>query len=39
MLEASKNVDKPLQSMWQFFPTLDIAQMMHERLENKMFVT
>jgi urease accessory protein len=39
MLEAAKNVNKPLQSMWQFFPTLDIAQMMHERLENKMFVT
>lgn len=36
---ASKNVNKPLQAMWQFFPALEIAQMMHERIENKMFVT
>lgn len=36
---ASKNVNKPLQAMWQFFPALDIAQMMHERIENKMFLT
>ena len=36
---ASKNVNKPLQAMWQFFPALDIAQMMHERIENRMFVT
>ncbi len=39
IVSASKNVDKPLQAMWQFFPTLDIAQMMHERIENKMFIT
>ena len=39
MLATAKNVNKPLQSMWQFFPSLDIAQMMHERLDNKMFVT
>ena len=37
--EASKNVNEQLQAMWQFFPALDIAQMMHERIENKMFVT
>ncbi len=36
---ASKNVNKPLQAMWQFFPALEIAQMTHERIENKMFVT
>jgi len=39
ILEASKNVNEPMRTMWQFFPTLDIAQMMHERIENKMFVT
>lgn len=37
--ESSKNVSKPLHAMWQFLPALDIAQMMHERIENKMFVT
>ncbi len=39
ILEASKNVNEPMQAIWQFFPVLDIAQMMHERIENKMFVT
>lgn len=39
ILEASRNVNEPIQAMWQFFPALDIAQMMHERIENKMFVT
>jgi len=36
---TSKNVNRPLQAMWQFFPALDIAQMMHERIESRMFVT
>lgn len=39
LLETVKNVHRPLREMWQFFPTLDIAQMMHERIENKMFVS
>jgi urease accessory protein len=39
ILEASQNVNEPMQAIWQFFPVLDIAQMMHERIENKMFVT
>jgi urease accessory protein len=39
MAEVSRNVNKPLKTMRQFFPALDIAQMLHERLENKMFVT
>lgn len=39
IVEVSKNVNKPLNSMWHFFPTLEIAQMMHERIESKMFVT
>lgn len=39
IVETAKNVNKPLKAMWQFFPVLDIAQMMHERIENKMFLT
>jgi urease accessory protein len=39
IVEVSKNVNKSLNSMWHFFPTLEIAQMMHERIESKMFVT
>ena len=39
IVEAAKNVNKPLKAMWQFSPVLDIAQMMHERIENKMFLT
>ncbi len=39
ILEASRNVNEPMQAIWQFFPVLDIAQMTHERIENKMFVT
>jgi urease accessory protein len=39
ILEGSKNVTEPMQAIWQFFPALDIAQMTHERIENKMFVT
>lgn len=39
ILEASKYVNEPMQAIWQFFPVLDIAQMTHERIENKMFVT
>ena len=33
------NIDKPLSSMWQFAPEIDIIQMMHERLVTKMFIT
>lgn len=36
---VSENVNKPLREMWQFFPALEIAQMVHERIESKMFVT
>ncbi len=39
ILEASKNVNEPMKAIWQFFPVLDIAQMTHERIENRMFVT
>lgn len=39
MAVAAENVNKPLKAMWQFMPALEIAQMEHERIENKMFVT
>lgn len=36
---VKENIDKPLSSMWQFAPEIDIVQMMHERLATKMFIT
>ncbi|GBC72686.1 Urease accessory protein UreF [archaeon HR04] len=36
---VKENIDKPLSSMWQFAPEVDIVQMMHERLATKMFIT
>lgn len=39
MVELSKNSRKGPQSMRQFFPALEIAQMEHERTEGRMFVT
>jgi urease accessory protein len=35
----SKNASRGPSAMWQFFPALEIAQMAHERIENKMFAT
>jgi urease accessory protein UreF len=35
----AKNASKDQGAMRQFFPTLEIAQMGHERIENRMFVT
>jgi urease accessory protein len=34
-----KNIDKPISSMWQFAPGLDILQMKHEMMSSKMFIT
>jgi urease accessory protein len=34
-----ENVDRPISSMWQFAPSLDILQMKHEALSSKMFIT
>jgi len=34
-----ENIDRPLSSMWQFAPSLDILQMKHEALSSKMFIT
>jgi urease accessory protein len=34
-----KNIDRPISSMWQFAPGLDILQMKHETMVSKMFIT
>jgi urease accessory protein len=34
-----KNIDRPLTSMWQFAPDMDIIQITHERMSSKMFIT
>jgi urease accessory protein len=40
MLNAvNNNIDRPLTSMWQFVPDIDIIQMAHERMGSKMFIT
>jgi urease accessory protein len=40
ILEAvQKNIDRPLFSMWQFAPAIDILQMKHEQMNSKMFIT
>lgn len=40
MLETvMKNIDKPISSMWQFAPGIDILQISHERMSSKMFIT
>ena len=39
IVDLSKNASRDLSAMRQFFPALEIAQMAHERIENKMFVT
>jgi urease accessory protein len=39
IIELAKNASKDPSAMRQFFPALEIAQMAHERIENKMFVT
>ncbi|HEX5673720.1 MAG TPA: urease accessory UreF family protein [Nitrososphaeraceae archaeon] len=34
-----ENIEKPISSMWQFAPRLDILQMKHENMSSKMFIT
>jgi len=36
---VKKNIDRPLTSMWQFAPEVDIIQISHERMSSKMFIT
>jgi urease accessory protein len=32
-------IQKPLSSMWQFAPIIDITQIKHEQMDSKMFIT
>jgi urease accessory protein len=32
-------IERPLSSMWQFAPGIDILQIKHERMNSKMFIT
>jgi urease accessory protein len=34
-----ENINRPLEGMWQFAPSIDIIQMSHERMNSKMFIT
>jgi urease accessory protein len=36
---VEKNIDRPLASMWQFAPSIDILQITHEGMSSKMFIT
>jgi urease accessory protein len=36
---VKNNIDRPLESMWQFAPDIDITQIVHERMSSKMFIT
>jgi urease accessory protein len=36
---VEKYIDRPLTSMWQFAPGIDIIQVKHERMNSKMFIT
>jgi urease accessory protein len=36
---VERNIDRPLTSMWQFAPDIDILQIAHERMSSKMFIT
>ena len=36
---VNNNIDRPLKSMWQFAPGIDLVQMAHERMPSKMFIT
>ena len=34
-----ENIDRPLEGMWQFAPSIDIIQISHERMNSKIFIT
>lgn len=36
---VEKNIERPVTSMWQFVPDIDIFQIAHERMSSKMFIT
>ncbi len=33
------NINRPIEGIWQFAPSIDIIQMSHERMDSKMFIT
>jgi urease accessory protein len=33
------NINKPIEGIWQFAPSIDIIQISHERMNSKMFIT
>jgi urease accessory protein len=33
------NVNRPLEGIWQFAPSIDITQISHERMNSRMFIT
>jgi urease accessory protein len=40
MLRAVReNIDKPIGSIWQFAPQIDLYQIDHEKMDSKMFIT
>jgi urease accessory protein len=36
---VEKYIDRPVTSMWQFAPDIDLFQIAHERMSSKMFIT
>jgi urease accessory protein len=36
---VKENINRPLESIWQFAPSMDIIQISHERMNSKMFIT
>jgi urease accessory protein len=33
------NINKPIEGIWQFAPSIDVIQISHERMNSKMFIT
>ena len=33
------NINRPIEGIWQFAPSIDIVQISHERMNSKMFIT
>jgi urease accessory protein len=36
---VANNINRPLSSIWQFTPGIDILQISHELMPSKMFIT
>jgi urease accessory protein len=39
LVSVNENIGKPLSSIWQFAPAIDIIQMKHEQMDSRMFIT